>query len=175
MAMIEGAYTGFKDLIGAELEPKDFTLFQVCLRGVIVFIAALVMVRLADKRFFAKKSAFDVILGFILASMLARVINGSGAFLPSLGGGFLMIGLHRLLGTIAFHSHRFGELIKGGEESLIENGEMKHAAMRKTNITERDLQEDLRLNGQVTDPAEVKIARLERSGHISVIPKKSGQ
>ncbi|MDB6121192.1 MAG: putative rane protein [Pedosphaera sp.] len=171
--MMEGFYHGFKELIGANLEPKEFTFFQITLRGILVFIFALIMVRLADKRFFAKKSAFDVILGFILASMLARVINGSGAFLPAIGGGFVLVGLHRLLGSIAFRSHRFSGLIKGGEELLIENGELKCQAMRKTNITEDDLLEDLRLNGQINDPRDVKLARLERSGHISVIPQKS--
>ncbi len=44
--------------------------------------------------------------------------------------------------------------------------------MRKTNISEKDLPEDLRLNGMVADPAEVKMARLERDGKISMIPRK---
>ncbi len=45
-----------------------------------MFAAALVMVRSGDKRFFARKSAFDVILGFMLASVLSRAINGSAPF-----------------------------------------------------------------------------------------------
>src|SRR5437879_8407606 len=115
----------FQQLIGSSLQPKDLTFFQVSVRGIIVFIASLVIVRLADKRFFAKKAAFDVILGFILASMLARAVNGSAPFFPTLGGGFVLVGLHRLLGAIAFRYHRFGVLVKGGEEVLIEAGRMQ--------------------------------------------------
>src|SRR5205823_3546386 len=98
----------FHHWIGSELEPRDLTFFQVSLRGLLVFITSLIIVRLADKRFFAKKAAFDVILGFILASMLARAVNGSAPFFPTLGGGFVLVGLHRLLGAIAFRYHRFG-------------------------------------------------------------------
>ena len=41
------------------------------------------MVRLGDKRFLSKKTAFDAILGFILASMLARAVNGYVCFLAN--------------------------------------------------------------------------------------------
>ena len=74
---------GFKEILGIGLEPKDLTILQVCLRGVLVFFVAIVMVRMGDKRFLARMTAFDAILGFILASMLARAINGSAPLLPS--------------------------------------------------------------------------------------------
>ena len=54
-----------KDLLGLGWEGKDLGLLQVCLRALIVFLAALVMVRLADRRFLSKMTAFDAILGFI--------------------------------------------------------------------------------------------------------------
>jgi uncharacterized membrane protein YcaP (DUF421 family) len=160
-------------LIGSGLQPKDLTFLQITLRGVIVFVVALIMVRLADKRFFARKAAFDVILGFILASMLARAVNGSAAFFSTLGVGFILVGLHRLLGAIAFRSDRFGILVKGTEDVLVENGKLKPDAMRKAHISEKDLLADLRLNGMVGDPADVKVARLERDGKISVVTRKN--
>jgi uncharacterized membrane protein YcaP (DUF421 family) len=172
--MMHEIYQGFQDLIGAGLEPKDFTFFQISLRGLIVFSLSVIMVRLADKRFFAKKSAFDVILGFILASMLARAVNGSSAFFPTLGGGFVLIGLHRLLARLAFRSHKFGNLVKGKADVLIENGKVKVDIMRENNISDHDLLEDLRSNGKVEDPKDVKLALFERSGEISVVPKSSG-
>lgn len=160
-------------LIGSDLQPKDLTFLQMSLRGVIVFIVAQIIVRLADKRFFARKAAFDVILGFILASMLARAVNGSAAFFSTLGVGFILVGLHHLLGAIAFRFNRFGILVKGTEDVLVENGELKPQVMRKTHITERDLLADLRLNGKVGDPTDVKIARLERDGKISVLKRNT--
>src|ERR1043166_1358634 len=111
-------------LLGLGLEPKSLTFLQIALRGIIVFLIALIMVRLGDKRFLSKKSAFDAILGFILASMLARAVNGSAAFWPTLGGGFVLVGLHRL---IAFVSRRWpgvGALVKGRSDLVIQNGKI---------------------------------------------------
>jgi uncharacterized membrane protein YcaP (DUF421 family) len=64
-------------LLGLGLEPKDLTFVQISLRGIIVFIATLAMVRIGHKRSLARKTAFDAVLIVILASVLSRAINGS--------------------------------------------------------------------------------------------------
>ena len=71
-------------LLGIGTEPKDLTFLQVSIRGVIVFIATLIMVRLSSKRSLAEKTAFDAVLIVIIASVLARAINGSAASFVSL-------------------------------------------------------------------------------------------
>src|SRR6516225_11334251 len=62
-------------LLGIGTEPKALTFLQVSVRGVIVFIATLIMVRLGSKRSLAEKTAFDAVLVVIIGSMLARVIK----------------------------------------------------------------------------------------------------
>src|SRR5207237_9513306 len=64
-------------LLGLGLEPKDLTFTQVSLRGVVIFLITLVMVRLSSKRSLAEKTAFDAILLVILASVLSRAITGT--------------------------------------------------------------------------------------------------
>jgi|SRR5579862_1423935 len=86
------------------------------------------------------------------------------------GGGFVPVGLHRLLATIAFRSDRLGGLFKGQPEILVQDGRPDLSAMRKHSISEKDLMEEARLNGQVTDMAQIQKATIERNGHISVIP-----
>lgn len=159
--------------LGLGLEPKNLTLGNMVLRGAIVFAAALTMVRIGDKRFFSRKSAFDVILGFILASVLSRGINGSAPLFQTLGTGFALVWLHRLLGLTARRWHAFGQLIKGHSDKVIEHGQLVQAALRKNHLSERDVLEDLRLNGSVNDISEVEEAWMERNGDISVIKKKS--
>ena len=58
--------------LGLGTQPQSLTFLQIAARGIIVFLASLMMVRLGDRRFLSGKTAFDVILGFILASMRAR-------------------------------------------------------------------------------------------------------
>ena len=112
IADMNAIYHFIGPLIGLGLEPKDLTFVQISLRGVIVFTATLVMVRIGHKRSLSRKTAFDAVLLVILASVLSRAINGSAAFFATLGGGFVLVLLHRLLAFIAYHSHWFGCLIK---------------------------------------------------------------
>src|SRR5438477_5203487 len=158
-------------LIGLGLEPKDLTFVQISLRGVIVFTATLVMVRLGHKRSLSRKTAFDAVLLVILASVLSRAINGSAAFFATLGGGFVLVLLHRLLAFIAYHSHWFGCLIKGEAEVIIEDGDFVLGTMRRNHISTHDVEEDMRLTLRDDDVSKVKKGRVERSGDISFIKK----
>ncbi len=44
-------------------------------------------------------------------------------------------------------------------------------SIRKSSISEQNLLEALRINGQRSDPNDVKVASPERSGDISVLPR----
>jgi uncharacterized membrane protein YcaP (DUF421 family) len=81
-----GPLVDLNTLLGLGREATALTFLQISLRGVIVFIATLIIVRCGDRRFLSQKTAFDAVLGFILASMLARAVNGTAAFFPTLGG-----------------------------------------------------------------------------------------
>jgi uncharacterized membrane protein YcaP (DUF421 family) len=157
------------DLLGLSLQPKDLSSLQVCLRAVIVFVAALIIGRVAHRRFMSKMSAFDVILGFVLSSMLARAINGSAPFWPTLLAGLMLVLLHRLLSAISLYSDSFGTLVKGKAKTVVENGVRQQAALRSEGISDNDLLEEIRLNGNLGSWEEVKIATLERNGQISVV------
>jgi len=162
-----------KDLLGLGMEANKLTVFQVLLRAMIVFLAAIVMVRMADKRFLSRMSAVDVILGFILGSALSRAINGSAPFFATIVLGFFLVLLHKAIAWASFYSHTFGELVKGRENLLIEEGKMKTDALRANHISERDLHEELRQEGNIAAVDEVKLAYLERSGKVSVVRRKS--
>src|SRR5215831_16977971 len=156
-------------VLGLNVEPKDLTFLQISLRGIIVFFVTLMMLRLGDKRFLSKRSAFDAVLGFILASMLARAVNGSASFFPTLGGGFVIVALHRLLAFLTRDAHWLGNLIKGTADLVVENGCVKRKVMRANDLSEHDLMEDLRLNGNIQDLKKVKAAYYERNGLISIV------
>lgn len=160
-------------LLGISSQPKELTFLQISVRGVIVFIATLAMVRLSSKRSLAEKTAFDAVLVVIIGSMLSRAINGSAAFLPTLGSGFVLVLLHRLFGLTAYYSHAFGVLLKGKPAVLVQNGRLQHKNMLWNHISEHDLQEDMRLEAKTEDLSKIKTARVERSGDISFIKAES--
>lgn len=161
----------FQTAFGDGIEAHHLSLLQVALRALLIFFAALVVVRIADKRFFAKKTAFDLILAFILGSMFGRAINGSERLIPTIGAGLLLALLHRTLGWMACRWPRFGKWIKGSSHTLVEKGRVDPEVLNRNRLAQDDLLEELRLNG-VEDPADVELARLEQSGEISVIKRK---
>ena len=62
-------------LLGLDQEAAGLTFVQISLRGVVVFAAALADRPLRRPQVLSQKTAFDAVLGFILASMLARAVK----------------------------------------------------------------------------------------------------
>ena len=155
-------------VLGLNVEPGDLTTVQMCARAVVVFVSSLFMFRIAHKRFFAQRNALDVLMTLLIASVLARAINGNAAFFPTIVVGFLLIMVHRILGWAAARSPAVGLWVKGHSTVLIENGDVDLASLRRHDLSREDLDEDLRING-VSSPAEVRRATLERNGEVSVI------
>ena len=162
-------WNSFETLLGLSVEPKDLTFVQISLRGIIVFLATLIMIRFGHKRLLTRRTPFDAILLVILAAVLSRAINGSAAFFATLGGGMVLVLLHRLFAHLAYHSHGFGILVKGRPDTIVRDGKCDFQMMRRNHVSIHDLEEDMRLNGHIDDLSKVRLARVERRGDISFI------
>jgi uncharacterized membrane protein YcaP (DUF421 family) len=164
-------WNSFQTFLGLGVEPRDLTFVQISLRGIIVFAATLMMVRLGHKRSLTHKTPFDALLLIILASVLSRAINGSAAFFATIGGGVVLVLLHRLFAFLAYYSHGFGILVKGRPDVIVRDGECDFPMMRRNHVSVHDLEEDMRLGAHLEDLAKIRLARVERSGDISFIKK----
>ena len=167
--MVESLWEGLRSLLGLDME--ELGIGHMLIRAVVVYFVGLLLVRLGEKRFIGKHTAFDVILGIMLGSVLSRAITGSSPFFPTLGAALAMVVLHWLVAMLSFHSDWFGDWVKGTPRQLIANGEIQWEVMRKSHISRLDLITALRTNAKLSDPSEVKEAYLERNGDISVIPR----
>jgi len=154
--------------LGTGVDPKEFTLDQLSLRAVFVFITMYLMIRIAGRRFMAQKNTWDVVLAFLVASMLARAINGSASFWSNLALGYVIAAMYRVVAWLACRFPRFGTVLKGRAIEIVVDGRVNLTALRRHHVSLHDLEEDLRLSGNVGKAEAVKLARLERSGEISV-------
>jgi len=164
-------WNSFETLLGLGVEPKDLTFVQISLRGIIVFLVTLATVRIGHKRSLSRKTPFDAVLLVILAAVLSRAINGSAAFFATLGGGVVLVVLHRVFAFLTFYSHGFGILVKGRPDVIVRDGECDVAMMWRNHISTHDLDEDMRLSVHTDDLSNIRVARVERSGDISFIKK----
>ncbi|PVY41970.1 DUF421 domain-containing protein [Pontibacter virosus] len=151
----------------------SLTWWQMSVRAVLVFIVALIIMRIGNKRIFGKHTAFDIVLGIIYGSVLSRAITGNSPFWPTLAAALTLVLLHRFLAFLAYNTGGFiGPFIKGNPVCLIKDGKIQEGELKKHNLTENDLQEALRVGG-VTGVKEVAYGCLERSGDISIVKKDS--
>jgi len=159
--------------LGLSHDINDLSYVQSALRTIVVYGLTLAIVRLGSKRFLSKATAFDVIVGIMLGSVMSRAITGSTPFYPTLIAGATLVGMHWLIAALAFRFDWFGTLVKGKSVLLIENGEIQRDGMRQAGLSDHDLKQALRMQNDHTDPAKIRLAYLERSGSISVIPFKN--
>lgn len=160
-------WTAVADLLG--LDQETLSVGQMALRALVVYVVGLLLVRLGQKRFIGRLSAFDVIMGIMIGSILSRAITRADGFFAILAAALVLVVVHYLTAVLSYHSDWLGDVVKGRPRTLVEDGEIKWDGMRGGHISEKDLQSALRENAGIEDVSRVKRAILERSGSISVV------
>ena len=153
------------------IEADKLKTVHVLSRTVVIYIVGIALVRIGSKRFVGKMTAFDFILAIIIGSLLSRAITRSDLFLKLILSALLLIIIHWIFSILSVKFTRFGDVIKGTEKIIVENGEIKWEALKSSNLSEHDLIQSLRLNTNSGNIKNVKIARLERNGEISFVLK----
>jgi uncharacterized membrane protein YcaP (DUF421 family) len=143
---------------------------QVCVRAAVVYLVLIGYVRFGKKRFLGRATAFDAILVIVIGSISSRAISGTAPFAASLAGTFVLVLVHWIISYFTEDWPTLDSILKGRDTPLVKNGRVNRKAMREEHMSLDDLAEDLRQEG-VRGPRDVKEARLERSGKLSVIKK----
>src|SRR4051812_16129071 len=99
-------------------EGTDLTVLQMSVRGITVFLAALIMLRFAGARTLGKKTAIDNVIMIMLGAILSRAVVGVSPFIPVLVSSFCIVLFHRLLAVICVYSDSAGKVLKGERISL---------------------------------------------------------
>ena len=150
-------------VFGGDYPPKDgLQLHQAAARAVVVYFVGLLIVRVGKSRLIARITSVDIILGFILGSLLARGITGSASISGTTVASAAVVACHWLFTYLAFRWHGFGTLLKGRYlRPLVIDGKMQFENMRRSHLSEHDVMEEVRLNG-IDDIADVARAYKER-------------
>lgn len=150
---------------------EELGALQVSIRALVVFLVLIGYVRFAKKRFLGEATGLDAIIVIVIGSIASRAISGTAPFFASLAGTFVLIAAHWFISFLTRDSKLLSYLTMGTPTVLIRNGRIDRKALRASHMSDDDLGEDLRENG-VDNPKDVKTARLERSGRLSVIKRK---
>jgi uncharacterized membrane protein YcaP (DUF421 family) len=168
---MEALWNSIDALLGlSATKTEELSILQVCLRAFVVYLVLIGYVRFAKKRFLSEATGFDAILVIVIGSVASRAISGTAPFIASLAGTFVLVLVHWVISYITQQSPLLGYIVKGTATVLIRNGKIDREALAASHMSKDDLDEDLRQEGIETS-TQVKIARLERSGRLSVIRK----
>ena len=160
----------FDNVFGLSLKSEQLGYGHMAARAVLMYILLIVIVRSAKKRFLSNATAFDFILTVMIGSVAARALTGGAPFFPAMLAVVVMVGIHWMISWAGRGSATFSHLIKGHDTLLIKDGRILEKPLANAHMSRDDLEEDLREKG-VSHTNDVKEARLERSGKLSVIKK----
>lgn len=170
-SILESLTSFFAEIFGGDYPVDPLKLHQIGARAAIVFLIGLAIVRLGKSRLIARVTALDVILGFILGSLLSRGITGHASISGTTVASATLVFIHWLLTFVACRWHALGTVIKGHSFPLVKDGVLDEEAMLHSHISPHDLEEAIRLEGLETVD-EVHLACKERNGEVSVIERK---
>lgn len=159
------------EAFGGDVPAEPLKLHQIAARAAVMYIAGVAIVRIGKSRLLARVTNLDVIVGFILGSLLSRGITGNASLSGTAVASAMIVFVHWLITAIACRSHWLGTLVKGHASVVVKDGEINERALQHSNISPHDLEEQLRMQG-VQDVNEVHLAHKERNGEISVIRRK---
>jgi hypothetical protein len=148
--------------------------WELILRGAIVYIFLLILLRISGKRQVGQLAPFDLVLLLVLSNAVQNSMNGGD---NSLVGGLLsatvLVALNFTVGWLTFRSKRLAAVIEGRPQILIHNGKLFEDVMARSQLTHHELHAALRQSGCAC-VQEVATAVLENNGTISVVMRKNG-
>ena len=145
----------------------------MCARTLVVFVLALVLLRLSGRRTFASNSALEMIVKFMLGATLSRAIAADAPFFTILAAALTLVLVHRALAYLMYFFPSLGRLAKGEASILSEGATIHHHELRRASISEEALRAGLRVGANLDDLAQTETVRLEHDGAISVVKKKT--
>ncbi|HEU0036543.1 MAG TPA: YetF domain-containing protein [Kofleriaceae bacterium] len=148
---------------------KELDALQMGMRAFVLFFITLLLIRVAGRRSFGRKSAFDTIIVIMLGAVLSRAVTGASPFWPTLVAGGVLVLIHRVLGILSSRSQRFDHVLKGGALVLYREGRIDWHAMRRAGASVSDLDEAARRQTNKRDHTEVAQIVMESSGELSVV------
>ena len=142
------------------------------IRAVVVYIVLMLLFRIAGKRSLAEITSFDLVLLLIISEATQQaMIDNDNSMTNSLLLVATLIGMNILLSVVTKRWKWLDKLVEDVPLVILKNGEPLRDRMRKERIDEDDILEAARASEGLERLDQIKFAILERTGHITIVPK----
>ena len=148
--------------------------WEFVLRGIIIYVFLIALLRLTGKRQVGQLAPFDLVLLLVLSNAVQNAMNGGD---NSVIGGMIsavtLVGVNWIVGVLTYRSKKLEALVEGRPDVLIRDGKLFRQTLENAKLTRHELMTALREAG-CASIEEVRAALLENDGSISVIPRSRG-
>jgi len=145
---------------------------ELAVRGVVVYVALLVALRVFGKREIGQFTVYDLVFILLVANALQPAMTGPDS---SVTGGivliFALVGANFLVGQLD-RVPLIHHLFTPPSSVLIKDGDYVKSTMEREGITEDEVEMAIREHG-LEGSKDVRLAELEPDGSISVVAKDS--
>ncbi|MCH8685835.1 DUF421 domain-containing protein [Pedomonas mirosovicensis] len=138
-----------------------------------VYIALLIVFRIAGRRSLGNITNFDVVVLLIISeSVQQALIRDDYSFTNALIVFVTLVTLDVGLSLLRLQFRQIDAYIQGVPTILIEEGQCRTEAMRRARVDLADIMESARLKHGLERLDQIRFAILETNGEISIIPSK---
>ena len=157
-----------------KLFTHEVPLLELFLRGTVMYIALLAVLRLLVRRHVGSMSLMDLLLMVLIADAAQ---NAMAAEYKSLTEGFVLcgtlMGWNYLFDWLSYRYPAFERILAPAPLPVIRNGKMLKRNMQQELITADELRSQLRLQ-EIQDIGEIELAYIEPDGALSIVKNKGG-
>lgn len=140
-------------------------------RGVVMFLVALLLIRISGRRSFGVRTPLDNIIVISLGAIMSRGVVGASPYIPVIVCCLVIVLLHRLFGWLIATSKAFGRVVEGNKIVLFEKGKFNEDHMKSALVCEEDIMQGVRKSALTEDMDRIEKVYMERNGDISSIKK----
>lgn len=144
------------------------------LRAAVMYLALMVLFKIAGRRSLAELTTFDFVLLMIIGEATQQALLGDDFSLTnSMLVIVTLIAIDVGLSLLKQRSRWVSQLIDGEPTIIVEHGKVLHKRLRHARLIEADIMEAARSSQGIETLDQIKFAILERNGKISVIAQES--
>jgi uncharacterized membrane protein YcaP (DUF421 family) len=152
----------------------ELDLTGIIFRVSVMYVYALALVRISGKQSLGQLTPMDFIVTLIIGDLFDDVFWADVPLLEGMVGFATIILVHILVTFMTSRNKSLYRMLSSPARLLIEEGRLVQKNLQLERIRAEDVQFELRLKGE-EHMREVKEARLEPSGQVSVIKEPSSK
>ncbi len=150
------------------------TAAQAALKALLLFLTAIVLLRVTERRTLAEFAPFDWVAAVAVGAVVGRTATAADtSWLTGAAALAALLAAHTAIARLRFLTP-VRRLIDPPLRVLVHDGEVDRAALRQCGLTDDDLAAVLRQHGH-PDPRDVHLAIFEAKGAVSVLSHAPGR